>query len=176
MRRFTTLTDRLVGYVIDGLGIFAGAVIAAIAILISLDVAFRSTGFRTLGWTVEMAEYGLLVIGFLGAPWVLRHSDHIRVDVVLRSVSAVWNGRLLVFANTIALITCLFLAWYGLQVTLESYARGSFLHKTIRMPQWIILSIMPTGAALLAYEFAARTVRRLAGHDVPGEGTGGAAL
>lgn len=176
MRKLAKLIDQMVGYIINGLGAVAGAVTAAIAMMISLDVTLRATGFRSLGWTVEMAEYGLLVIGFLGAPWVLRHSDHIRVDVVLRSVSAVWNGRLLVLANTIALITCLFLAWYGLQVTLESYARGSILRKTINMPQWIILSIMPLGTVLLAYEFAARTIRRMAGQDVPGEGTGDAAL
>lgn len=176
MRKIAEIIDRSVGFVIDGLGALAGAVVAAVALSISVEVIIRSVGGRPFGWTLEMAEYGLLVIGFLGAPWVLRHGDHIRVDIVLRSVGAAWNGRLLVLANTIALITCLYLAWYGLQAAMESYARGSILFKTIPMPQWMILSIMPLGTALLAYEFLARTIRRLGGGTVPGEGVGGPAL
>jgi len=168
--------DRAVGLVIDGFGICAGAVVGATALLITADVVMRAAAIRPLGWTVEMTEYGLLVVGFLGAPWVLRHSDHIRVDVVLRSVPPVWGGRLLILANLIALVTCMFVAWYGVQAAMQAFARGSILFKTIQMPQWIILSIMPLGVGLLAYEFLSRILRRLAGRAVPGEGIGGPAL
>jgi TRAP-type C4-dicarboxylate transport system permease small subunit len=170
------LIDRAIGLVIDGLGAIAGAVVGAIAVVISAEVVLRAVGGTPFGWTLEMAEYGLLIVGFLGAPWVLRHGDHIRVDIALRSVGPVWSGRLLLLANTIALVTCLYLAWYGLQAALEAHARGSMLFKTIRMPQWIILSIMPLGIALLAYGFLVRILRRLAGRPVPGEGIGGPAL
>jgi TRAP-type C4-dicarboxylate transport system permease small subunit len=168
--------DRAMGLIIDGLGIFAGAVICTMALLITADVVMRAAAVRPLGWTVEMTEYGLLVVGFLGAPWVLRHGDHIRVDVVLRSVPAVWGGRLLLLANAIALVSCLLVAWFGLQAAMQAFARGSILFKTLHMPQWIILSIMPLGVSLLAYEFLSRILRRLTGRAVPGEGIGGPAL
>lgn len=176
MRRILTLADRVVGFVIDGFGLIAGGVIGAMALTISAEVIGRALGYRGFGWTLEMAEYGLLVVGFLAAPWVLRHGDHIRVDVVLRSVGQAWFARLIVLANLIAGLTCLVLAWYGAQAALEAWERGSILFKHFRMPQWIILSIMPMGAALLAWEFFARTLRRLAGQPVPGEGSGGPAL
>jgi TRAP-type C4-dicarboxylate transport system permease small subunit len=159
MRKLGLTIDRCVGLVIDGLGALAGAVVAVIALSISAEVVLRSIGGRPFGWTLEMAEYGLLVIGFLGAPWVLRHGDHIRVDIVLRTVGEAWNRRLLLLANGIALTTCVFLAWYGYSAANEAFQRGSMLFKTIPMPQWIILSIMPIGSALLAYEFLARCIR-----------------
>jgi len=159
MQKLALLIDRMMGRVIDGLGAVAGAVVASIAFFISAEVVLRAAGARPFGWTLEMAEYGLLVMGFLGSPWVLRHGDHIRVDIVLRGVGAAWHRRLLFLANMIAMITCLFLAWYGLQVAIEAFVRGSVLFKTIRMPQWIILSVMPLGTALLAYEFLARSIR-----------------
>jgi TRAP-type C4-dicarboxylate transport system permease small subunit len=168
--------DRAIGLLIDGLGALSGAVIGAMALLITADVVMRALAIRPLGWTVEMTEYGLLVVGFLGAPWVLRHGDHIRVDVVLRGLSPVWAGRMLILANAIALIACLFVAWYGLQAAMQAFARGSILFKTLHMPQWIILSIMPLGVGLLAYEFLSRILRRLAGRAVPGEEIGGPAL
>ncbi|MCC6009345.1 MAG: TRAP transporter small permease [Rhodobacteraceae bacterium] len=176
MRRILSFADRGVGLVIDALGMVAGAVIGAMALTISAEVILRAFGYRGFGWTLEMAEYGLLVVGFLAAPWVLRHGDHIRVDVVLRSVNEVWFGRLIVLANVIAGATCVVLAWYGAQAAFEAWGRGSLLFKHFRMPQWIILSIMPLGTALLAWEFLARSLRRLAGEHIAGEGSGGPAL
>lgn len=164
------------GWIIDGLGLLAALVVAAMAVAISSEVVLRSLGYRPYGWTLEMSEYGLLVIGFLAAPWVLRHGDHIRVDVILRSASDPWLNRLLIFANLLAAFTCIVLSVYGTQAALEAFQRGSLLFKHIKMPQWIILSMMPLGTALLAYEFLARTLRRLAGARIAGEGTGGPAL
>lgn len=176
MRRLAKLVDRGFGLVIDGLGLLSGVVIAIITLAISADVALRAAGYRTLGWTLEVSEYGLLFVCFLGAPFVLRHGDHIRVDVILRNAGPVWKGRMLILSNLIAALTCLFLAWFASLEALTAYIRGAILFKEIEMPQWIVLSVMPVGMLLLAWEFFSRIIRRLAGIEVPGENEGGVAL
>lgn len=176
MRKLAQTVDRLFGFVIDGLGWVSGAVIAMVTLAISADVVLRAAGYRTLGWTLEASEYGLLIVCFMGAPFVLRHGDHIRVDVVLRSVGPVWKGRLLILSNLIAALTCLFLTWFAAREAMTAYTRGSILFKEIEMPQWIVLSVMPAGMLLLTWEFFRRIVRRLAGIEVPGESAGGVAL
>jgi TRAP-type C4-dicarboxylate transport system permease small subunit len=176
MHRLVRQTDRLFGLVIDGLGWISGVVIAMITLVISADVFLRAGGYRTLGWTLEVSEYGLLIVCFLGAPAVLRHGDHIRVDVVLRSLGPVGKGRLLILSNLIAAVTCLFLTWFAANEAITAYRRGAILFKEIEMPQWIVLSIMPLGMFLLTWEFASRIARRLCGIEVPGEGEGGVAL
>jgi TRAP-type C4-dicarboxylate transport system permease small subunit len=176
MHRIARTTDRMFGLVIDGLGWISGVVIAFITVVISADVILRAAGYRTLGWTLEASEYGLLIVCFLGAPAVLRHGDHIRVDVVLRSFGPAGKGRLLILANLIAALTCLALTWFASQEALTAYRRGAMLFKEIEMPQWIVLSVMPLGMLLLTWEFASRIVRRLSGIEVPGEGDSGVAL
>lgn len=168
--------DRLVGLAIDGLGAVSGAVVAFITLAISTDVILRALGLSTLGWTLETSEYGLLIVCFLGAPYVLRHGDHIRVDVLLRKAGPRQRGALLFLANLIALATCLVLAWLGAQEALVAFRRGAMLFKDIVMPQWIVLSVMPIGMLLLAWEFARRILLRLNGTPVAGEGTEGVAL
>lgn len=176
MLRALRALDRAVGLVIDGFGLLAGAVLAAITLSISAEVIVRAFGGAPFGWTLEMAEYGLLVIGFLGSPWVLRHGDHIRVDVVLRGASPTWRGRLLILSNALAGATCAILAFHGVRAAWEAFASGAILFKQVPMPQWIVLSAMPLGTALLAFEFAGRALRRLAGATVEGDGLGGPAL
>jgi len=176
MRAFVKTLDRFVGCLVDGLGWISGAVIAIITLAISADVFLRAAGYRTLGWTLEVSEYGLLVVCFLGAPFVLRHGDHIRVDVLLRNAGPVWRGRLLIFANVIAAVTCLVLTWFGTGEALTAFRRGAILFKEIEMPQWIVLSIMPIGMLLLAWEFSSHIVQRLSGNPAQGEGTEGPAL
>jgi TRAP-type C4-dicarboxylate transport system permease small subunit len=176
MRKLAQSVDRGFGFAIDGFGLVSGVVIAFVTLAISADVVLRAAGYRTLGWTLEVSEYGLLIVCFLGAPYVLRHGDHIRVDVVLRNVGPVWKGRLLILSNLIAALTCLFLGWFAAGEALTAYMRGAILFKEIEMPQWIVLSVMPVGMLLLAWEFSSRIVRRLAGIEVPGEADGGVAL
>jgi len=163
------LFDRAVGLIVDGFGLLAGLVIGLMALAISAEVVARAVGLPPFGWTLELAEYGLLVVGFLGAPWVLRRSDHIRVDVVLRSVGPRTRGALLGIGNAVAALTCLILTIFAFQEARDAYVRGALLFKNLVIPQWPVLSILPLGMALLALEFLSRALRRLAGHPVPQE-------
>ncbi|WP_372422475.1 TRAP transporter small permease [Salinarimonas chemoclinalis] len=163
------LLDRGVGLVIEAFGLLSGAVIALMALAIGAEVLVRALGLPAFGWTLELSEYGLLVVGFLGAPWVLRHSEHIRVDVVLRSVPPRTRHWMLLLANGISALACFVLAWYAAIAAAEAYARGALLFKHLVVPQWWILAILPVGVALLGFEFTARIARRLAGRPPPQE-------
>ncbi|GGK44062.1 TRAP transporter small permease [Salinarimonas ramus] len=163
------LLDRAVGLLIEAFGLLSGIVIAFMALAISAEVVVRALGLPAFGWTLEVSEYGLLVVGFLGAPWVLRHSDHIRVDVVLRSVSPRARHWMLLFANALSALVCFVLAWYAASAAFEAFARGSLLFKYLVIPQWWILAILPVGTTLLGLEFVARLARRLAGRPVAQE-------
>ena len=149
----------VVARVVDALGLAAAFVVGAIALAIGADVVMRAAGLRPLGWTLEMSEYGLLVVCFGGAPWVLRHGDHIRVDVVLRGLAPPARRRLTVAADGLAALACVALAWFGAGAAWDAFARGAVLRKAIDVPQGAVLAAMPVGMALLAWEFARRVLR-----------------
>lgn len=162
------LDRAVVGRAVDALGLASGVIVAAIAAAIGAEVAIRAMGLRPLGWTLEASEYGLLVLCFGGAPWVLRHGDHIRVDVILRGLRPAARGRLLALSNTLAALTCLALAWFGAGQAWAAFERGAILRKAIDVPQWIVLTAMPVGMVLLAWEFARRVARPAPDAAVPG--------
>lgn len=152
----------MMGYVCDAFGLAASVVIAFLALSVGAEVVVRNLGLPAFGWTLEMCEYGLLVVSFLGAPWVLRRHEHISVDVVLRHVSETSRFYLLSAADVLALAVCAILAFYAADAAFEAYAKGSLLFKYLVVPQWIILSILPIGMTVLTIEFMLRLWRRLA--------------
>jgi len=152
--------DKAMGRVCDAFAIAASLVIAFLALSVGAEVIVRNLGLPAFGWTLEMCEYGLLVVTFLGAPWVLRRHEHISVDVLTRKVSPSVLRVLLTVSDLIATIACLLLAYYATQAAFHAWVKGSLLFKYLVVPQWIVLSVLPVGITLLAVEFLLRIWRR----------------
>ena len=68
--------------------------IAAIAILIPLDLLIRNLGWGNMPWLYEGVEYALYVGVFLAAPWVLHQGAHVRVDLLPTMLPARWAAWL----------------------------------------------------------------------------------
>ena len=64
--------DRLV----EALALVAGALLCALVVLVCLDVAARTFKLFAMPWSLDVSEYALYAITFLGAPWVLRENGH----------------------------------------------------------------------------------------------------
>lgn len=154
------MIDSVMGRICDAFGFAASLVIAFLALSVGAEVVVRNLSLPAFGWTLEMCEYGLLLISFLGAPWVLRRHDHISVDILVRHVSPSTRLGLLTIADLIAALACSVLAYYATQAALDAYAKGSLLFKYLVVPQWIVLSVLPLGMTLLVVEFLLRIHRR----------------
>src|SRR5436309_5163421 len=74
---------RLNGWLVRILSALAVAVIAAMTIGISAEVILRMFGFPSIVGLIELTEYGLFISTFFVAPHLLRHNEHIRVDIVM---------------------------------------------------------------------------------------------
>ena len=48
---------------------------------------------RPLVWVLELTEYALLWVTFLGAAWLLRQGGHVQVDVIVDFMSRRWKKR-----------------------------------------------------------------------------------
>ena len=67
---------RIYDGVIVGLAIIAGAMVAAVFLMIVYDVAVRTLGFQPPFWTSALTEYALLYMTMLAAPWLVRQKGH----------------------------------------------------------------------------------------------------
>ncbi|KLN52792.1 TRAP transporter small permease [Variovorax paradoxus] len=132
---------------------------------ITLDVLLRNveiTGLpRGFPASNDISEYALYFCTLLGAPWLLRAGQHIRVDIVLRAIPSKLAYGCEWLSDVMALAGCVVLAWMGVVMTFKSYASDAIQIKSIVIPEWWVMTPIPVVFALLAIEFTFR-MRRLA--------------
>lgn len=140
--------------VIGGALKFGNVLVAGIFLAIIYDVAQRSIGFRPPDWTSALSEYAMLYMTMLAAPALVRERGHVAVDsflAKLRPNARRWVERLIYL---LCIAICLLLAWYGGFMTWDAAVRGEMDVRSIELPRWALVGILPVGFVLCAIEFA----------------------
>lgn len=151
--KVANIFDRTIEY----LAILAVALIILMMLNVGVGVFLRYfLGYPT-GWVIDVSEWSLVYITFLGTAWLLRGEGHVKMDIVLTRFGPrvqVWLG---VITSTIGAIGCLLIAWYGAKVTWGLFQVGYTTDAVLIMPKFIILGIIPVGGFLLFIQFLRRT-------------------
>lgn len=163
MRAFDRAWRRLV----DALAATAATLLGVAALAVSADVLARNTGLGAFPWILEASEYVLPLATFLAAPWLLVRNEHIRLDVLLRTLPSPAARALERMGDAVGLAVSLALVVFALRATLESARQGSQVLKSIVFPEWWTLAPVPLCFALLAIEFARRLARSAAPPPTP---------
>ncbi|MGH6816310.1 MAG: TRAP transporter small permease [Hyphomicrobiaceae bacterium] len=137
----------------------AAVLVLAMALIIGADVLLRNIGAGGIPWSNEVSEYILYGVTLLSAPWLLRRGQHIRVDIVVRALPERVAYAMEWSADLIGLVCTLYFVWYGWRVAAASHAAGSISLKTLVLPEWWMLAVMPAAFLLVAVEFVFRMYR-----------------
>ena len=139
---------------IDAVGRITAWSSFALALVMGGNVLLRYGFNSPISWVVELSEYALLWITFLGASYVLRHGGHVRVDILLQYLSpAALRVCGMVSAATCAL-TALVIFVFGIDATWTAYQRAAYKPTGIDVPTWMVLIVIPIGSLLLLLRFA----------------------
>jgi len=144
------------GRLLEWLMVIACMLLLAITVLIGFDVLLRNIGLGGIPQSNELSEDSLYLITTLAAPGLLRRSQHIRVDILLRVIPPRLAWAMEWIGDVVGVICCAFFAWYGLRVTVASYLAGSLSIKTLIMPEWWIFAPMPLCFLMIGIEFIFR--------------------
>ncbi|OJY45419.1 MAG: C4-dicarboxylate ABC transporter permease [Rhizobiales bacterium 64-17] len=147
------------GRLLEAMLTVACLLLLAMTLLIGGDVLLRNIGAGGIPPSNELSEDLLYLVTLLAAPALLRHGQHIRVDIILRVLPEKLGWTLEWIADVIGLVCCLYFVWYGAGVVAASYGSGALSIKTLIMPEWWILAPMPVVFVLLAIEFIFRMHR-----------------
>ncbi|WP_278922271.1 MULTISPECIES: TRAP transporter small permease [Pseudophaeobacter] len=151
--------NRYFGALTTGLAVFAAAILAAITLVIPLNVFLRNLGLPVIYGALDVIEYGLMVVAFLGAPWVLHLDAHVQVDLVTRGLPPRGARVAAVLTCLLGAVTCAVLGWAGLQALIQSYARGSMVRTAFTFPEWWALTVLPLSMLLCMIEFLRKIFR-----------------
>ena len=147
------------GRLLDALVVAACALLLLMTVMIGADVLSRNLGGGGVSVSNEISEDILYLMTLLAAPWLLRQGQHIRVDIILRTLPLRVAWLLEWLGDIVGLLCCLYFVWYGLLITVASYSAGSISIKTLVTPEWWMLAPLPAAFLLLAAEFIFRMHR-----------------
>jgi len=146
--------------VIYGMAAVAAFLMAAMMVVICLDVVLRNLGYQSSAHFFTFTEYALLMVPCLGAPWLVRQKGHIYVEILLMSLSPRARARLTVAIGLACIAICAVIAWYGFGITLTDYLRSEKDVRSLDMPRWMVVGWIPLSFTMMGIEFARFLWRR----------------
>jgi TRAP-type C4-dicarboxylate transport system permease small subunit len=127
---------------IQGLWSLCGIFLFFITFSVIVDVILRSTTRFSLSWIVEINEYMLFLITFLGAAWCLKTEGHVKIDYIFDRLRPKIQVILNLVVSLVGGISCLIFAYYAWIATLLSIQRKTHLLKFLKVPKYYFTSIM----------------------------------
>ena len=158
MRRFL---DSLYG----AAGLLAG--LCMIGVLVSVLAAIIA---RQMGWNIPgtdaYAGYFMAAAGFLALASTFKHGEHIRVTLLLNSLSQRSGRRLDLFALAAGSVLAAAFAWFSIKLVHDSRVFNDISTANDATPLWIPQISMAVGTVLFLVSLVDELVRRLRG--IPG--------
>lgn len=143
--------------------ITGAALLFGVASIICFEVAVRAFGGASRLWVIEVSEYALLFITFLGAPYLLEKNRHVVLDLIINGVSDGTRRVLQAVNAAIGLVVCATLAVVGILVVTDQFAIGVREVTVMRPLSWWITAALPLGTGLMAVQFLDQFVQVLRG-------------
>jgi C4-dicarboxylate transporter, DctQ subunit len=151
---------RLHDALVYGMAFIAAFLMAAMMVVITLDVVLRNLGYQSSAHFFTFTEYALLIVPCLGAPWLAREKGHIYVEILLNSFGPTAKKRMTMAIGVLCIAVCLVIAWYGFQVTWRDFVQNEKDVRSMDFPRWLVVGWIPLSFLMMAIEFARFLWRR----------------
>src|ERR1700722_623890 len=165
--------SELYGKLLEKLMLAAGGLLFLMMLIICFDVLQRNTPLLRLlpglPWVDEVSQYMLYLVAMLAAPWLLRQSRHIRVDILLHTMPprlgwyCEWATDIVTFACCGVMVVC------GTEATYASYSAHALTIQALVTPEWWSLAPLPIAFLLLGIEVLFRIGRLSRANRAPRE-------
>ena len=146
--------------ILHGMAWLAGFLMAAMMVVIFIDVVLRNLGYQSSSHFFTFTEYALLAIPCLGAPWLVREKGHVYVEIFLMALKPRWRAIFTFGIGVVCIVVCAVLAWYGSVVTLNDFLQNEKDVRSLDMPRWMVVGFIPLSFAMMAVEFLRFLIRR----------------
>jgi len=154
MKRLEKIFDRIMAV----LAFTSGVILIFIMGSVCVDVIMRYFLNRPLTWVIEISEYLLVYLTFLGTAWVLRNEGHVTVDILILGLNKKARAMTGIISSLVGLFVCLLIAWFGSVETWDNFQRGVHIPSILQFPKAPLLAIIPFGCFFLMIQFVRRTL------------------
>ena len=148
------MMKRIYDAVLFGMAIIAGLLLVWLMLSVITSVLMRNAGLQPFAWLFTSAEYGLLYMTMLGAPWLVREKGHVHIELVTAALPV---GLRRIVSRTVAgacVLVCLILAWQGADLVLTNIERGDYDTRAYYFPRWMLTIAFPLSFGMMVIEFS----------------------
>ncbi len=148
------MMKRIYDAVLFGMAIIAGLLLVWLMLSVITSVLMRNTGLQPFAWLFTSAEYGLLYMTMLGAPWLVREKGHVHIELVTAALPV---GLRRIVSRAVAaacVLVCLILACQGADLVLTNIERGDYDTRAYYFPRWMLTIAFPLSFGMMAIEFS----------------------
>jgi TRAP-type C4-dicarboxylate transport system permease small subunit len=152
---------RTVEHIAAALALVAGASIAVLAALITIDIVGRDFFGASIQGTDEIGGYVLAFVGSLGMALTLLRRGHPRIEIFFRFFPAALRDFLHVLAQIAMAGFAAFMAWHAwgeLQTTLRF---GAITNTPLQTPLWVPQGVWVIGMIFFAVTAFLATIHAL---------------
>lgn len=156
----------LLNRLFDASGYLAGLFMIGTLLTVLSSIFGRFIPALELQGADAYAGYCMAAAAFLAMASTLRRGEHIRVTLIMNRLSPAAYRALDVFCHGVALAVSAALAWYSINLVLQSYEFNDISTGLDAVPLWIPQLGMAIGTSIFALAFAVDLVDLLTGRKV----------
>ncbi len=131
----------------------AGFTLLWLMVSVIVSVVMRNAGLQPFAWLFTSAEYGLLYMTMLGAPWLVREKGHVHIELVTAILPAWLRNIVSRAVALLCVMVCLVLAYKGYEFCLSNIQRNDFDVRAYYFPKWILTIAFPVSFGFMTIEF-----------------------
>lgn len=143
--------------------IAGAAILTSVTAFVFFEVVSRATLGTSRLWVIEVSEYSLLFITFLGAPYLLEKNMHVTLDILHDHLGRRSKLLATLFNAAIGTTACLIMTVVGARVVLDQIETGVRVTSVMAPQSFWITAALPLGMGLMAFQFLRQGVDAL--HD-----------
>jgi len=142
-------TKSALRWVTGNMAMLSEWVLLVMTVIVFYDVVMRYIFNSPTIWALEMSEYMLVFLGFIGAAEMQRQKANIKMDYLYVKFSPGMRRYIDVFSSLLMIIFSFLLLRASLKLTLTAYKYGSASNSLLETPLCIPYSIVAIGMFLL---------------------------
>lgn len=160
---------RCLNALFDGAAALAALCMVGLLVMVLLSITGRQLHFHVPG-TDAYAGYLMAAAGFLALAHTLKRGEHIRVTLLLTSVSATARRALELWSLAVASLLAALSAYYSCRLSWQSHLFNDISTGNDATPLWIPQLAMAAGTLILTIALVDELVLEWRGERTPANG------
>lgn len=151
MKMIKKLADNFEGYC-------CAVMLAAMSVVVFLQVIFRFIIKASLPWSEELSRYLLVYITYFGCAYGIKSGAHLGVEAFVLILPKKLQRFLNILVQLGGMVVCLLILKFGADIVASQMQSGQ-LSPAMRLPMWTIYSAIPIGMAFCVIRYIGEIIK-----------------